>query len=75
MIHCTIHKMNYMLFEWLDLNSNHSYFYFSAMLGVYTLFWLKLNMFEALKWMCVPGLLTFFFGHRLLSFMAEQRKA
>jgi len=44
-----------------------------GMFGVYGLFWLKLNMFEAFKWMAIPALITFLSGNRLLSHLAEQR--
>jgi len=47
----------------------------AAIFGVYVLFWIKLSMFEALKLLTVPGLVTFFFGHRLLAYLSERRKA
>jgi len=43
--------------------------------GVYLLFWIKLTMFEALKLITIPGAITFFFGHRLLSYLSDKRKA
>ncbi|CAG7819813.1 unnamed protein product [Allacma fusca] len=45
----------------------------AGIFGVYATFWLKLSMFEALKIMTVPGLITFISGHRLLSFISERR--
>ncbi|OXA50430.1 Dolichyl-diphosphooligosaccharide--protein glycosyltransferase subunit 2 [Folsomia candida] len=43
--------------------------------GVYVLFWIKLTMFEALKLISIPGFITFIFGHRLLSYLSDKRKA
>lgn len=31
-------------------------------------------MFEALKWMTIPGLITFVFGHRLLALISEEEQ-
>lgn len=45
-----------------------------SLFGVYTLFWIKLSMFEALKWMAGPSVLTFVTGNRLLNYIAERRK-
>jgi len=47
----------------------------AAIFGVYGVFWLRLTMFEAVKWMAAPGLVTFLSGHRLLAQISEKRKA
>jgi oligosaccharyltransferase complex subunit delta (ribophorin II) len=69
---------------WIKVGANISAFPFSisalafhlglaSMFGVYGLFWIKLTMFEALKWMTLPSLVTFLAGHRLLSNISEKR--
>jgi oligosaccharyltransferase complex subunit delta (ribophorin II) len=45
----------------------------AGIFGVYGIFWLKLSMFEALKIMTIPGLITFISGHRLLAYINERR--
>jgi len=37
-----------------------------AIFGLYFLYWVKFNMFETLKYLCVVGLPTFICGNRLL---------
>jgi len=44
----------------------------TGIFGVYALFWIKLTMFEALKWMTIPCLITFITGNRLLKHVAER---
>jgi len=43
--------------------------------GVYGVFWWRLTMFEAIKYVSIPGLVAFISGHRLLSHIAETRKS
>ncbi|CAH1183105.1 unnamed protein product [Phaedon cochleariae] len=45
-----------------------------GILGLFTLFWLKLNMFVTCAWLIPIGGFTFFTGHRLLSHLARCRK-
>jgi len=45
----------------------------AGLFGVYGTFWLRLTMFEALKWMTIPGAITFIAGHRLLAHISERR--
>lgn len=47
---------------------------FGAILGLFTLFWLKLDMFTTCAWLIPIGGFTFFAGHRLLSHMARSKK-
>ncbi|XP_026473573.1 dolichyl-diphosphooligosaccharide--protein glycosyltransferase subunit 2 [Ctenocephalides felis] len=47
---------------------------FGAILGLFVIFWLKLNMFETLRYLSVLSLVTFICGHRLLRTIAQQRK-
>jgi len=69
---------------WVKIGVNISGFSFSlgalgfhlglaGLFGVYTTFWLNLTMFQALKYMTVPGVITFLAGHRLLSHISDQR--
>ncbi|KAL1494878.1 hypothetical protein ABEB36_010394 [Hypothenemus hampei] len=48
---------------------------FGAILGLFTLFWLKLDMFTTCAWLIPIGGFTFFTGHRLLRHMAGNKKA
>lgn len=45
----------------------------AAIFGVYGLFWLSLNIFETLFYLIAPVIVTFFFGKRLLSYMATKQ--
>lgn len=47
---------------------------FSAILGLFVIFWLRLTMFETIRYLLVLGLITFICGHRLLSNIATKRK-
>ncbi|XP_060518362.1 dolichyl-diphosphooligosaccharide--protein glycosyltransferase subunit 2 [Cylas formicarius] len=47
---------------------------FGSILGLFTLFWLKLDMFTTCAWLIPIGGFTFFSGHKLLSHMARKRK-
>jgi oligosaccharyltransferase complex subunit delta (ribophorin II) len=47
----------------------------TAIFGLYFLFWLKLNMFVTLKYLAFILVPTYFFGQRLFSTLAAQRKA
>uniref|UniRef100_A0A5S6QUZ4 Dolichyl-diphosphooligosaccharide--protein glycosyltransferase subunit 2 n=1 Tax=Trichuris muris TaxID=70415 RepID=A0A5S6QUZ4_TRIMR len=47
---------------------------FAAIFGLYGLFWLRLNMFETLKYLSVIGTVAFLSGHRILRYMAERSK-
>jgi len=69
---------------WIKVGANINGFPFSlsallfhgglaSMFGVYGLFWLQLTMFEALKWMTAPALVTFIAGHRVLASISEKR--
>lgn len=46
---------------------------FGSILGLFTLFWLKLNMFETLRLLIPLAIVTFFFGNRLLRAIASRR--
>lgn len=46
----------------------------AAILGLFTLFWLKLDMFTTCGWLIPIGGFTFLTGHRLLSSIANQKK-
>lgn len=48
---------------------------FGAILGLFTLFWLKLNMFTTCAWLVPIGGFTFVTGQRLLSSIARGKKA
>lgn len=45
-----------------------------AILGLFTLFWLKLDMFTTCYWLVPIGGFTFLAGHKLLSHIANQKK-
>nr|CAH7747324.1 unnamed protein product [Callosobruchus chinensis] len=45
----------------------------AAVLGLYTLFWLKLDMFTTCGWLAPLGAVTFLTGHRLLARLAADR--
>lgn len=47
---------------------------FGAILSLFTLFWLKLDMFVTCAWLVPIGGFTFFSGHKLLSHLARSRK-
>uniref|UniRef100_V5GR29 Dolichyl-diphosphooligosaccharide--protein glycosyltransferase subunit 2 n=1 Tax=Anoplophora glabripennis TaxID=217634 RepID=V5GR29_ANOGL len=47
---------------------------FGSILGLFTLFWLKLDMFMTCAWLIPIGGFTFLTGHKLLSNLAKQRK-
>jgi len=47
---------------------------FGWILGLFTLFWLKLDMFTTCAWLIPVGGFTFFSGHKLLSHMARSKK-
>ncbi|ENN71956.1 dolichyl-diphosphooligosaccharide--protein glycosyltransferase subunit 2 [Dendroctonus ponderosae] len=48
---------------------------FGAILGLFTLFWLKLNMFTTCAWLVPIGGFTFVAGQRLLSSISRSKKA
>jgi oligosaccharyltransferase complex subunit delta (ribophorin II) len=73
------------LLLWLRIGANLSNFPFSlsalafhvglaAIFGLYFVFWVKLNMFQTLKYLSIIGTLTFLAGNRMLRAMAERRK-
>jgi oligosaccharyltransferase complex subunit delta (ribophorin II) len=48
----------------------------SALASIFVLFgmfWVNLDMFITLKYLCLLGVLTFLFGNRLLSYIARRR--
>ncbi|CAH0558094.1 unnamed protein product [Brassicogethes aeneus] len=47
---------------------------FGGILALFTLFWLKLNMFTTCAWLIPIGGFTLFFGHKLLSSIASGKK-
>lgn len=47
---------------------------FGSILGLFTLFWLKLDMFITCAWLIPIGGFTFLAGNKLLSNLAKQRK-
>ncbi|KAG5867863.1 hypothetical protein JTB14_000948 [Gonioctena quinquepunctata] len=47
---------------------------FGGSLGLFTLFWLKLDMFVTCAWLIPIGGFTFLSGHKLLSHFARSRK-
>lgn len=47
---------------------------FGSILGLFTMFWLKLDMFTTCAWLIPIGGFTFLTGHRLLSHIARNRK-
>lgn len=68
---------------WLKLGINFGNFSILAIpfhlglatiLGLFTLFWLKLDMFTTCAWLIAIGGYTFLTGHRLLSSIANQKK-
>jgi oligosaccharyltransferase complex subunit delta (ribophorin II) len=75
-----------LLILWLRIGVNINNFPFSlfavafhlgltAIFGLYLLFWLKLNMFQTLKYLTIIGSVTFFCGNRMLRAIAEKQKA
>ncbi|XP_065843540.1 dolichyl-diphosphooligosaccharide--protein glycosyltransferase subunit 2-like [Oscarella lobularis] len=46
----------------------------AALLALLFLFWLRLNMFDTLKYLSAIGLVTAFFGQRMLRQIAESKK-
>jgi len=68
-----IHMIQDFMWIWMDLPNSLSFLSVVALFGVYAMFWIKLTMFEALKWITIPGVVTFVSGHRLLSYIAERR--
>lgn len=69
---------------WAKLGVNVSNFPFSlsalgfhlglgSILGLFALFWLKLNMFDTLRLLIPLALITFFFGNRLLRSIASRK--
>jgi len=74
------------LLLWLRIGANLSNFPFSlsalafhiglaGIFGLYFVFWVKLNMFQTLKYLAIIGSLTFLAGNRMLRAMAERRKS
>lgn len=72
-----------LLILWLKIGINLGNFTFSAVpfhlglaaiLGLFTLFWLRLDMFTTCGWLIPIGGFTFLSGHRLLSRIARQKK-
>jgi len=70
---------------WLRIGVNVNNFPFSlyavgfhvgltAIFGLYLLFFLKLNMFQTLKYLAIIGSVTFFFGNRMLRALAERKE-
>nr|XP_018909835.1 PREDICTED: dolichyl-diphosphooligosaccharide--protein glycosyltransferase subunit 2 [Bemisia tabaci] len=70
---------------WVKLGVNIKNFPFSlsavlfhlglgAIFGLFTLFWLKLNMFETLKYLIGLAIVTFLCGNKMLSHVAANRK-
>ncbi|KAJ8920572.1 hypothetical protein NQ315_004711 [Exocentrus adspersus] len=47
---------------------------FGSILGLFTLFWLKLDMFKTCALLIPLGMITFLAGHRLLSSIAARQK-
>ncbi|XP_077293027.1 oligosaccharide transferase delta subunit [Arctopsyche grandis] len=47
---------------------------FGSILGLFIIFWLRLTMFETIRYLLILGLVTFICGHRLLSNIATKRK-
>uniref|UniRef100_A0A183BVB7 Dolichyl-diphosphooligosaccharide--protein glycosyltransferase subunit 2 n=1 Tax=Globodera pallida TaxID=36090 RepID=A0A183BVB7_GLOPA len=45
-----------------------------AIFGLYTGYWLQLNMFQTLKWLAVVGVPTLFCGNRLLHSFSVPKK-
>lgn len=75
-----------MLLGWILVGANISLFPislaglgfvagFGGILVLYLLFWLQLNMFVTLKYLCGLGAVTFLCGHRTLSYLASRRVA
>uniref|UniRef100_F1KX96 Dolichyl-diphosphooligosaccharide--protein glycosyltransferase subunit 2 n=1 Tax=Ascaris suum TaxID=6253 RepID=F1KX96_ASCSU len=46
----------------------------AGIFGLYFIFWLRLNMFQTLKYLSAIGALTFMAGNRLLRAVAQKRK-
>lgn len=72
-----------LLLLWLKLGINFGNFTLlalpfhlglGAILGLFTLFWLKLDMFTTCYWLVPIGGFTFLAGHKLLSHIASQKK-
>lgn len=72
-----------LLILWLKLGINFGNFTvvavpfhvgLAAILGLFTLFWLKLDMFTTCYWLVAIGGFTFLAGHKLLSHIATQKK-
>lgn len=72
-----------LLIVWLKLGINLSNFSISALtfhtglagiFGLFTLFWLKLDMFTTCGWLLPLGGFTFLAGHHVLSKLAKQKK-
>ncbi|CDW52650.1 Ribophorin II domain containing protein [Trichuris trichiura] len=67
---------------WMRIGSNLSGYRFSlcgvifhiTIFGLYVLFWLRLNMFETLKYLSIIGSVAFLSGHRVLRYIAERSK-
>lgn len=73
-----------LLITWAKLGVNISNFPFSlsaiifhlsllSIFSLFTLFWLKLNMFTTIKCLLASGLITYLSGHRVLSQLATER--
>lgn len=71
-----------LLILWANIGINFSNFTplalpfhlgFGAILGLFTLFWLKLDMFATCAWLIPIGGFTFLSGHKLLSHIAGSR--
>lgn len=72
-----------LLILWLKLGINFGNFTILALpfhlglasiLGLFTLFWLKLDMFTTCYWLVPIGGFTFLAGHKLLSHIGSQKK-
>lgn len=51
------------------------YYFVSAIFCLFGLFWLRLNMFETLKYLLVLGVFTFISGNKLLASLAAKNKS
>lgn len=72
-----------LLLMWIKIGINFSNFTITALpfhlglasiLGLFTMFWIKLDMFTTCGWLIPLGAFTFLAGNRLLSRIAKQKK-